>query len=211
MSAKDPLTCVFLKVKVFNLLVRYTHELRKTNYNVETGAIYKRHGQEVKEFFENGGSGDGDFDFNVEFYKNFTSIRDVFKLLKQHNARNKQNILETFSDESWDRLEREEKQKHQPKDCKGCLGNRKFKLALSQFPVKGQAFKSKAKMHGLVRAPLGDITNKMNEKRKEELIRKQTVKDIEENKKSTAVIRYFNLNQLPSPKNFNLNRPGESL
>ena len=188
MSGRDPLTCGFLKVKVFNLLVRDSYEIRDAKCTAETGEIYKRHCKEVKEFFEL--SGDA-FDFKQDLYrKNLTSVGGVLKELSKSNASFKQNILQTFSKESWERLERDEKEKHQPENCNACLSNRKFKLALSQFPVKGPIFKSKAKKYGLIRAPLGDITNQMNEKNKEELIKKKTVKDIEDIKKSTAVVRY---------------------
>ena len=126
MSGRDPLTCGFLKVKVFNLLVRDSYEIRDAKCTEETGEVYKRHCKEVKDFFELCGDA---FDFKQEFYrKNLTTIGGVLKELSKSNANFKQNILQTFSEESWERLAIDEKEKHQPENCKACLSNRSLNM-----------------------------------------------------------------------------------
>ena len=179
MSARNPVTCGFLKVKVFNLLLRDTYELRNVAYKVDIGEIFKRHCEEIREFF--GCLASGAFDIDVESYrKSLVPIKEIFSKLSQNNPGNKQVILETFNENEWARLERDEKEKHEPQKCNGCLNNRKFKYGLCQFPISGPIYTSIAKKHGLIRKPLCDITNKVSEKKKEELIQRNAVKAIEE-------------------------------
>ena len=192
MSARNPVTCGFLKVKVFNLLLRDTYELRTIACKADIGEIFKGHCKEIGEFF--GCLSSGAFDIDTKSYrKNLVPIKDIFSTLSQNNPAKKQVILETFNENEWARLERDEKEKHEPQKCNGCLNNRKFKNALSQFPISGPVYKSIAKKYGLIKKPLGDITNKLSEKKKEELIQRKAVKAIEEIKKSTAVVRYVDI------------------
>ena len=182
-SAKDPLTCGFLKVKVFKLLSGSGYALRYAGTH-EVNSIYTGHRESIRSFF-----GSTKFEIPAEIYKTkLTPLKDVFRKISK-SAPNKTLILQTFSSESWEKLDKVAKEKHTPSDCKGCLENRRFKNALSLFPITGNDHILKAKTHGLFRKPLGDITNKLSAKKQEELIKKKVVKQIEERKKTTTVAR----------------------
>ena len=188
MTAKDPLTCGFLKTKIFNLLLRDQHKLGSNNANtIDKSFIYKCHCVEIHDFFDKLDS----FRISQDFYsRNLTGVKQILLNAGKKSSEIKGSILETFSDENWMRLSLDEKTLHSPKDCQGCLNDKKFKKGLSLFPInkKGKANYAKAKRHGLVREALNDITN-ISVKRKEELIKKQVVKDIEDIKSSSAVER----------------------
>ena len=182
-SAKDPLTCGFLKVKVFQLLTASCYGLRGGDKQ-DIGVIYAEHCANIKAWL---GS---EFEFSTDHYKfNLVPLRDIFRKLSQNSPKKKTIITQTFSDESWEKLDNAAKRKHTPGDCEGCLENRRFKNGLSQFPIKGNQYILKAKKYGLIREPLSDVTNKISLKKQEELIKRKTVKQIEEMKKKTAVVR----------------------
>lgn len=188
-SARDPLTCGFLKVKAYNLHLKDTYQLRDEKDCNVIGEIYKKHCSDIKEFF-----GMEEYDISPKLYKNnLLSVKEIFRKLGKDKPKCKAAILETFSKDAWEKLEASEKVKHSPGDCKGCLETRKFKLALAQFPVKGNTYISKAKKHGLIRRTLGDITNLTNvsvsAKKMKQIVQKETVKQIAIMKKNTAVVR----------------------
>ena len=65
MTANDPLTCGFLKVKVFHLLLRDSHKLgNNSSHTVDKSNTYKLHCQEIKDYFD----GILSFDIDSAFY-----------------------------------------------------------------------------------------------------------------------------------------------
>ena len=165
MTANDPLTCGFLKIKVFHLLVRDSYKLGNNNTCVAAKSdIYKEHCLEIKDFFH----GFESFCFDSKFYNRNLIV--VKKLLFDvgKTASNKQQVLEIFSEKCWQKLTIEEKRTHTLKDCNGCLSNDKFKRGFSYFPVnkRCKALYAKAKKHGLIREPkrksLKETTNTTN-------------------------------------------------
>ena len=185
-SARNPLTCGFLKVKVFNLLVKDAYELRGETSVHAIADIHKKHCADIKEFF-----GMAAYDFTLQSYtSNLLSANEVFRTLTRNKPKSKSIIMDTFSEESWKKLAITKKEKHSPGDCKGCHENRKFKNAMCHFPIKGNTYKSLAKKHGLItRKPLWDITNVASEKKMVEKIQRDTVKAIEKVKKRSAIVR----------------------
>ena len=195
MTANDPLTCGFLKIKVFDLLVRDTFKLGKnSNCTVDKSNTYQIHCQEIKQCFD----GIPSFDIKPDYYaKHSVGIKkilcDIGNSISTRSS--KEKVLNIFSETAWKRLSPCERELHSLKDCEGCLSDRIYKTGLSLFPVnkKARALYSKAKKYGLIRdnkkrQPLVDITNLT--KRQLEEIKRQTVKECETIRNSSAINRY---------------------
>ena len=77
MSAKDPLTCEFLKVKAFHLLVRDSYKLGKNDNasKKDKSDIYDGHCKEIKDYF----NGLKSFCFDSKFHSR--SLIAVQKIL----------------------------------------------------------------------------------------------------------------------------------
>ena len=91
MTANDPLTCGFLKIRVYNLLVRDSHKLGKNNSSTfDKSYIYQFHCQEVKDYF------DGIESFNIKpaFYAKY--LVSIKKILFEDD------ILNIFSEKTWE-------------------------------------------------------------------------------------------------------------
>ena len=130
-----------------------------------------------------------DFHFDCSYYsKTLVLIGDIFRKLSKHEAAKGKIIEETFCESAWEKLTKLDKAKHSANNCKECVCTRGFEKVLSQFPMNGNAYKSKTKKYGLIRKSSKDITN-LSMKEKEQQIKRKAVKQIEEIKKSTAVAR----------------------
>ncbi|XP_066932129.1 uncharacterized protein [Clytia hemisphaerica] len=200
MTANDPLTCGFLKVKVFNLLVRDCYKLGKLSAcTVDKSNTYEIHCREIKEYF----CGVETFDINSAYYaKNLVGIRKILLDIGKSTSvarPPKEEILNTFSEKIWKRLSQCEKELHSLKDCKGCLSFRTFKTGLSLFPVskKARVHYAKAKKNGLIRepkrTPLADISNFT--KQQQDKIKRQVIKECETIKNASAINRVLTTNQ----------------
>lgn len=188
MIAKNPLTCGFFKVKVYELMLRDCKILGKNDCDTKgKSEVFMEHCREIKEFFI-----EGRFDFDENQYKTIGPvISDIFKLLTRNAAEKKRVILRNFNRESWEKLALEERRKHSLFDCKGCRGNQNFKHGLSMFPIPN-FYKNIAQNPGLIRKPLQDISNispAVAQKQRENKIKRDLVKEIEKIKESTAVAR----------------------
>lgn len=162
MVSKNPFTCGFFKVKVNELMSKCSTILGKNvSDNRAKSCVYTEHCKEIKEFFK-----DGRFTFDETSYRKIGPVMSqIFKSLGHNSPEKRQRILQTFNQESWEKLSNEEKKRHSVVDCKGCLGNRNFKHGLSLFPISN-FYKTKAIKHGLIRKPLQNISN-ICEKQKE--------------------------------------------
>ena len=186
MLGRDPLICGFFKVKVFNLVTKDSDKLGKNNTDkYEIGAILSNHCKELNTYFNT-----NTFEITKEFYRRcYSVIAEILRSLRRANAEKFKIILEAFNDESWEKLSLDGKKKHSLNECRGCLEDQKFKNGLAQFPIKAKPFIAKARKYGLIKKqPLKDITN-ISENKKEEIIKRNVVRQIENIKKKTTVAR----------------------
>ena len=193
-----PLTCGFLKVKVFNLLIRDSYKLGNNNTcRADKSYIHKGHCLEIKDLFH----GFESFCFDSKFYnKNLTVVKKLLFDVGKASCTKKEEILQIFSENYWGRLTLDEKKTHTLRNCNGCLSDKRFKNGLSRFPVnkKSKIYYAKALAHGLIpspkRKPLKDITNTVAKtkitKREENRIKKQVVREFEAIKNASAINRY---------------------
>ena len=85
-------------------------------------------------------------DFNVsykQFSQNFPRIVKYFEKLNKQQSSLKKEFLETFSLETWNKLNINEKHKHTLQNCRGCLKNSKYRELLAYLPVNLKTAKGK--------------------------------------------------------------------
>ena len=158
MSILDPLTCGFAKVITFKYLTRNPS---KNGNKVQTTC---KKGNDLNKIYE-----ELQTLFGTDYFKvSYTTFRNKYPSIVNHihsigkkNTKDKNIILDTFSESKWKSFTDEMKSKHKFENCDGCLKNKIFKNELAKFPIKMPFFRKKAEEAGLFKEKvLRDITQK---------------------------------------------------
>ena len=152
----DPLSCGFAKIAVYNIF-RSTQfkRLQHETVKVFKSRVFKCRFDEYNKYFHNQNA------FQVPYKKfvdKFPSIVDNMRDLAKRNNFARDELLDIFSSEKWEKLG-EQRNKHMLFDCQSCI--RSNKPGLSKFLIKNNMYKVKAEKAGLFKeAVLADVTNR---------------------------------------------------
>jgi len=138
MSITNPVSCGFVKVAIYELLIRDHSRLKN---NTETSLVYHEHLDFLKATFPF-------VDLTYEQYKKQCSkVKESIFSLGKNSGDQKQNLITVFNLQHWQDCK--QKNKHSLKVCKGCLHNEVLRIALQAIPVKDKCAKRKATEEGL--------------------------------------------------------------
>ena len=197
MSIISPTTSGFTKVAAFSLV----------NTNSDSGFQLKNRNEDITrqfaEFNEHFIGHNENFNIKYRTFQDYLpKIVGSFKSLQKRRSGDKVTVLNVFSKEEWYKLASEKKADHKLFDCGGCMNNPKLKGTQGRFFVT-EKFKKLAEEKGLTGKPVAkfnresatafveervppSILNKYDES-----IAVKSIRNINDAKKKTAVVRSF--------------------
>ena len=162
MSVIDPLSCGFVKIGAYNVLVnKYNIKKIPTESNKTfKSRLYDVQYGKFNEYF-NTENNENLRVSHKQFSNNFLKIIKYIRNLNKRYQHLKQELFDVFSMDSWKQLTENKKAMHSVINCQGCFKDANLKAVLAKLPIKSIKQNAKAKKSGLFKEKvLSDVTNK---------------------------------------------------